>query len=196
VSDWIDRLKAGERAAAERLWERYFRRLVQVARRRLWGSPCRAADEEDVALSAFASFCRGAERGRFPQLRDRNDLWTLLILITTRKALDLIEHEGRQKRGGMHRDVSLPNANASSTAGPRLERILRQEPGPELIVEMAEECQRLLQRLGNETLRSVAVWKMQGYTEQEISAKLGCVPRSVRRKLQAIRILWSKEFSP
>ena len=128
VSDWIDQLKAGDRAAAERLWERYFRRLVQVARSRLRGIPCRAADEEDVALSGFASFCRGAERGRFPQLQNRNDLWTLLILITTRKALDLIERESRQKRGGVHRDVTLTDATASSTAQPRLERILSQDP--------------------------------------------------------------------
>jgi hypothetical protein len=28
VSDWIDQLKAGDHATAERLWERYFRRLM------------------------------------------------------------------------------------------------------------------------------------------------------------------------
>ena len=33
------------------------------------------ADEEDVALSAFDSLCRGAVEGRFPRLDDRNDLW-------------------------------------------------------------------------------------------------------------------------
>jgi hypothetical protein len=58
------------------------------------------ADEEDVALSAFDSFCRGAEKGRFPRLQDCDDLWQLLFMITTRKAADLVEHERRQKRGG------------------------------------------------------------------------------------------------
>ena len=49
-------------------------------------STCRrAADEEDVALSAFDSFCRGAEQGRFPQLDGRDDLWHLLVVITVRK---------------------------------------------------------------------------------------------------------------
>ena len=40
------------------------------------------------------------DRGRFPQLRDRNNLWGLLVLITARKAVNLAKHERRQKRGG------------------------------------------------------------------------------------------------
>lgn len=74
VTRWIDALQAGDRAAAQRLWERYFPRLVGLARARLQGAPRRAADEEDVALSAFDSFCRCAERGRFPDLVDRESL--------------------------------------------------------------------------------------------------------------------------
>ena len=56
VTGWIDRLKAGDHAAAQPLWERYFARLVGLARQRLEGQPRRAADEEDVALSAFTRF--------------------------------------------------------------------------------------------------------------------------------------------
>ena len=61
---------------------------------------CRAAtaDEEDVALSAFDSFFRSAEQGRFPRLSDRDDLWQILVLVTTRKAVDLRTYEGRDKR--------------------------------------------------------------------------------------------------
>src|SRR4051794_22257712 len=98
VTQWVQRLQAGDRAAAQRLWEGYFRRLVGLARKRLGGMPRRAADEEDVALSAFDSFCRGAEQGRFPQLEDRDDLWQVLVLLTARKAADLAQHEGRDKR--------------------------------------------------------------------------------------------------
>src|SRR6266403_2686702 len=74
VTRWIDRLKAGDPDAAQKLWERYFRRLVGLARKKLRAAPRRAADEEDVALSAFDSFCRGAGQDRFPQLHDRLDL--------------------------------------------------------------------------------------------------------------------------
>ena len=54
-----------------------------------------AADEEDVALSAFDSFCRGDGAGRFPRLDDRDDLWRLLLLLTARKAAHLIRDEFR-----------------------------------------------------------------------------------------------------
>ncbi len=74
ITVWLQRLQEGDEVAAQRLWEEYFRRLVGLARKRLVGLPRRAADEEDVALSAFDSFCRGAEQGRFPRLDDRDEL--------------------------------------------------------------------------------------------------------------------------
>src|SRR5262249_30277678 len=84
VSQWLAQLKGADAAAAQKLWERYSRRLVGLARLKLKGSPRRTADEEDVALSAFASFCQGAEQGRFPQLADRDNLWRLLVVLTAR----------------------------------------------------------------------------------------------------------------
>ena len=89
VTRWISLLKNGDRAAASPLWEAYYHRLVVLARDRLRGTPHRAADEEDVALAAFDSFYRRAERGQFPQLQDRGDLWRLLFVLTVRKAIDL-----------------------------------------------------------------------------------------------------------
>ena len=99
VTHWLAPLKAGDREAAQQLWNAYFARLVAQARSRLRGLPRRAADEEDVALSAFDSFCRGAEHGRFPRLDDRVDLWQLLVVLTVRKAIGLARSEGRQSRG-------------------------------------------------------------------------------------------------
>jgi hypothetical protein len=100
VTHWIGQLQAGNAAAAQPLWERYFQRLVYLARKKLQGVPLRAADEEDVALSAFDSFCRAAEDRRFPTLTDRDSLWRLLVILTARKALHLIRDERRLKRGG------------------------------------------------------------------------------------------------
>src|SRR5262249_41170074 len=91
-------LKEGDPAAVQQVWERYFQRVVGLARQKLEGSPRRVADEEDVALSAFASFCRNAERGRFPELQGRESLWRLLVVITARKASHLRRDQRRQKR--------------------------------------------------------------------------------------------------
>src|SRR5262245_47242133 len=126
VTHWIGRLKAGEHAAAQALWERYFQRLVGLARKILQGQPRRAADEEDVALSAFASFCRGAEGGRFPQLGDRDDLWQILVVLTARKAYRQMTYESAQKRGGGQQPETLgPGTEATEDSG--VEQILSRE---------------------------------------------------------------------
>jgi DNA-directed RNA polymerase specialized sigma24 family protein len=197
VTHWIGRLKAGDHAAAQRLWEGYFRRLVGLARARLQGTPRGAADEEDVALSAFDSFCRGAERGQFPQLVDRHDLWQLLVLLTARKAVQLRRHERRQKRGGgrVLGEADLGGADASGDE-PALAQIVGPEPTPAFAALVAEECQRLLGLLDDGRLRELALRKMEGYTNEEIAHNLGCGLRSVERKLGRIRTLWAREVGP
>lgn len=103
VTHWLGKLKAGDPAGAEPIWNRYFPRLVELARARLRGFPRRGADEEDIALSAFDSFCRDAD------------------------------------------------------------------------------------------LKTLAVWKMEGYTNEEIAVRWGCVLRTVERRLRVIRSLWAGE---
>jgi DNA-directed RNA polymerase specialized sigma24 family protein len=102
VTMWIDGIKAGDGSDIERLWDRYFERLVRLAGARLPAHRRRSFDEEDVALSAFQSFCDRAGRGQFPKLTGRDDLWQLLGTITVRKALDSLRTQNRQKRGGGH----------------------------------------------------------------------------------------------
>jgi DNA-directed RNA polymerase specialized sigma24 family protein len=186
ISRWLGWLRAGDRQAAASLWQRYFDRLVQLARGKLRDAPRRAADEEDVALSAFDSLCRGAEAGRFPKLADRDSLWRLLVVLTARKAAHLKRDAARQKRGG----GGWPAAGAQE---PDLEQILDAGPTPELAAQMEEESQRLLDGLGDEELRAVALWKMEGYTNEEIARRLSCGLRSVGRKLRVIRAIWAQE---
>ena len=116
ITHWIAQLKTGNAAAAEPLWQAYFPRLVALARGRLLNAPRRAADEEDVALSAFHSLCRGAARGRFERLTDRDSLWRLLLVIADRKASHLRRDQGRQKRGGQVWPEPLENADLPDRA--------------------------------------------------------------------------------
>jgi DNA-directed RNA polymerase specialized sigma24 family protein len=186
VTVWLDRLKAGDPQAADRLWEGYYRRLVGLARHRLRALPRAAADEEDVALSAFDSFFRGAAQGRFPRLADRDDLWQLLVLLTARKAHRLIQHERRQKRGGgaaRHLSAVEDEGGAAEVIGP--------EPTPEFAAQVADEYRARLDGLDDADLRAVALLKMEGYGNAEIAARLGVVERTVERRLGLIRKLWS-----
>lgn len=184
VTLWLGRLLAGDPAAARPLFERYFRRLVGLARRHLRSAPRRASDEEDVALSAFKSFCRNAEAGRFPDLADRDSLWRLLAAFTLRKAAHHARGESALKRGG----------GRAAAAGPCvIEELLGREPDPARVAEVAEECERLLAALGDPVLRRVALLKMEGHSVEEVAAAVGCAPRSVKRKLQLIRSIWDRE---
>ncbi len=190
VSQWLDQLQAGEQAAAQKLWQRYFLELVDLARKKLQGAPRGAADEEDLALSTFASFCHAAERGRFPQLDDRHDLWRLLVIITARKASNYRRDANRQKRSG----AIAARSSSTTPAEIDLDQILSHEPTPDFAAQVAEECQRLLRSLDDAQLSSIALWKMEGYTIEEIAVKLSCVPRTVQRRLRLIRRLWEQEI--
>jgi DNA-directed RNA polymerase specialized sigma24 family protein len=187
ITRWLAPLQAGDAGAAQKLWEQYFHRLVGLARKKLQGSARQVADEEDVALSAFDTFCRNAQHGRFPQLADREDLWRLLVMLTARKAAHLRRDEGRLKRGGGRQAV--PEERTESC----LEEVLSRELTPEFAAEVAEACQRLLASLGDPQLEEVARCKMEGYTTEEIAKRLRCAPRSVKRKVQLIRNLWERE---
>ena len=140
---------------------------------------------------AFDSFCRGAEQGHFPRLDDRDDLWQLLVVITARKAADQIEREGRLKRGGGKvRGDSAVQGPAGAEAGDGWERFVGTEPTPEFAAQAVEQYQRLLGLLPDDEFRSIAVWKMEEYTNAEIAVRLRTSIPSVERRLRVIRKTW------
>src|SRR5436305_1192067 len=197
VTRWVTALKAGDTAAAQPLWERYHRRLVALARQKLRPSRRRVADEDDVVQSAFHSFFKGVARGRFPQLNDRDNLWRLLVVITARKALDQLAHEHTKRQGGgTVQGESWIYPGGSGWDDSAIDQVVGAEPTPEFAAQVAEEYQRLLDWLGDDSLRQVAVWKMEGLTADEIADRLDCSRRTVARKLDTIRIIWSGEESP
>jgi DNA-directed RNA polymerase specialized sigma24 family protein len=195
VSRLLGRLREGDQAAAQQIWERYFRRLIGLARKKFQGMPRRVADEEDIALSALNSFFHGAEQGRFPELEDRDNLWRLLVVITARKVYQLRLHQGRRKRGAnaVQGESALIASLESDSKERAIDQVLGREPTPEFAAQMADECRHLLASLPDSDLRSVAEWKLEGFTNEEIAAKLGCACRSVERKLRVIRSLWRHE---
>jgi DNA-directed RNA polymerase specialized sigma24 family protein len=197
VTRWFRPLEAGDHAAAQRLWQRYIAALVRRARAELRAAPRTVADEEDVALSAFDSFCRGVHLGRLPRLEDRHDLWRILVTITARKAADQVQRERRQKRGGgrVLREADLVEVGPDDRAG-ALQAVIGPEPTPEFAAMVAEELRRRLDGLGDETLRQVAQLKLEGYTDDEVAAQLGCTRRTVARKLVRIRQAWTAQVPP
>jgi RNA polymerase sigma factor (sigma-70 family) len=193
VTRWFRQLEVGDREGVQRLWERYCHRLVALARKKLGGLPRRAADEEDVALSAFDSFIRGAEQGRFPRLEDRDDLWQILVMITTRKAIDLKVHEEREMRDW--RRLQAERDNDADDSGSLLRGLIGREPDPAFAAQVTEELKRLLALLPDEELRHIVLRKLEGCTNEEIAEGLDVARVTVERGLGRIRKRWASELT-
>jgi RNA polymerase sigma factor (sigma-70 family) len=179
ITRLIVAVQLGEDSAVGRLLEVYFDRLVQLARKRLQNLPGMATYDEDVALRSFHSLCcRLRDPARPLHLTSRDDLWRLLATRTISRAIDLIRR---------HRAGEVPGDH-------EVEQLLAREPTPEQAAEMADECRRLLDLLDEPVLRQIALLKVEGYTNEEIAAKLDCVPRTIERKVSRIRLLWKQEL--
>ena len=194
ITLWIADLKVQEDDQAQQeIWKRYFQRLVGLARFKLGDSPRRAEDEEDVAVSALRCFFAGVGDGKFPELKDRNNLWPLLAKITARKAINQRRDAMRLKRGGgqVRGESLFLNADDASALG--LGDVIADDLTPAYLVTLEEERSRLFSALPDDVLRTVATKKLEGFQNSEIADELGVTERTVERKLNRIRNLWSQD---
>lgn len=195
VSLWIQSLSSGELDAAQKLWDRYAGSLLHLARAKLGDLPKGFADEEDIAQNVFASLCRGAAAGRLVDIKNRDELWWLLLAVTRRTVASHVRHETRQKRGtGRVRTESALAYDAGSSSAFSLDNLIGSGPSPEFLAMLNEQHRHLLSLLQSENLRQVANMRIEGYMVAEIAEKLGISHRAVERKLQIIRAKWSDEL--
>lgn len=196
VTQWIADLQVGEAERAEHdLWDRYFRRLVALARMKLGDAPRGAEDEEDVAVSALRSFYSGVAAGRFPNLEDRHNLWALLAKMTACKAINQRNRQLAKKRGGGRVLSEGQIANPGSMNERQLAEFVQDGLTPDFIAAINEQCQELMDRLPDDKLRLVAHRKLEGYTNEEIAQELGVVQRTIERKLGLIRDTWMPDLA-
>lgn len=196
VTSWLEKLKADRPDAAQEIWARYVEQLVRLASRKLGDLPRRAVDEEDVVLSAFRGFLQGVEDQRFAQLNDRNDLWQVLVMLTERRAIAIRRHEGALKRGGgdvRGESVFVRRVDHGSQKH-GLHQVPARDAAPEFAVEMTGRLRELLSQLSDDTQRKIALGKLEGKTNKELSVSLGINLRSVERKLALIRDKWRGEY--
>jgi RNA polymerase sigma factor (sigma-70 family) len=192
ISLWINRLKLGEAEAAQKLWERYYHRLLGLARKKLQDAPRRAKDEEDVVQSAFKSFCLRAQAGQFPDLRDRDNLWPLLAVITARKAANQRLHERRAKRGGGR--VQVQSSEHTTEEVSVFAEVIADEPSPEEAAIFYAELEKFMDSLEDPSHRVILLWKLEDRTNLEIARHLDCSLSAVERKLRLIRSQLSRRI--
>ncbi len=162
---------------------------MNFARGRLKAETRRIYDEEDAALSAFRSLCRGIEAQRFPEISDRDNLWALLVVIASRKIINRNRYDAQQRRSGDRTVNESVLQNASEISSP-LNNVPAREPTPELAAEVADLSQYLLQLLPETDLQQLVLLKLEGHTNEEAAEQMSVTRRTVQRKLERIRRLW------
>jgi DNA-directed RNA polymerase specialized sigma24 family protein len=177
VSLLYEQCRQGDAQAVADIWERFYPRLLGLARKTLRGRELRIAGPDDVVQSAFLSFWRGASAGQFESPVSRENLWSLMGVITVRKARKLIAREATAKRGGGR----LVDAEGLPEAV---------EPDSNAIELLCSELFDLL----DDELKGFAALRMMGYNNREVAVLLDCSERKVERKLQLIRTAWEDEL--
>lgn len=188
VSQLIDDVRKGSDAAGRELWDRYQPKLLKLARARLGTNSTAVADEEDIVVMAFRSFLCRTSTGGFPELKNRDELWRLLVTITARKSLQHIRTQNSTKRRPDTHDGSapflplIPGQFAADT------------PAPEFAAMMNDTFIHLLGILNDGELREIVIKKLEGFTNLEIAQQIDRSESTVERRLHLIREKWKHEF--
>ena len=190
VTEWLRNLEGDDSDAAQKLWNRFFDKLLERAESLLRENNQHKLEGEDIASEVLASLWKGARAGRFRDVKNRDELWWLLLAITRMTMVDGIRKESARKRGGDVTVLALDGKNPAWT----YKQLVSHEPSPEDAFEFAEEVSRLLSLLRDDRSRQVAVLWMEGCTQQEIADQAGISTATVTRKLRLIRQTWQVEL--
>ena len=184
ITELFCQLRDGDSSSASELWKRYFPRLLSLARRVLAGKEL-PVGAEDAVQTAFFHFVQRIERGQIDGDVHRDEIWKLLSMMTAQRARKQQRSEQTAKRGSgtTKRECDLAPFDAAS---PRLEELFGSLAPPESDLI----CEELINCLPND-LREVAVLRLSGYTNREIKDILGYPLRSIERRVQLIRMLWT-----
>jgi RNA polymerase sigma factor (sigma-70 family) len=188
VTMMLSKLKGGDDVAAQLIWDKFFARVRGLAKNKLGGVSKRAQDEEDVALSAINALYAGVKDGRFQKLENRDDLWQILCMITSRKAASAWRKQNSRKEVG----ESIVSGGGFGENALGIEHIATCQPDNAYLDTLSATSQELLEGL-DDRLRKVAILKLKGFKNQEIADQIGRSIKSVERYLQTIRREWDRE---
>ena len=89
-------------------------------------------------------------------------------------------------------EASLQNPAAGEATRSTIEHLTTVVPEQEFDLI----CEEWFGLLPDDSLRSVALMTLHGYSQQEIARAHGFTPRNVRYKLDKIRRIWIKKLGP
>ncbi len=161
--------RTGDRAAAGELYDRYARRIRNLAERRTAGS---TLEPDDVVQSTFRTFLAGVGRGLY-DVPDGQDLWALLVVVALNKV----------------RAYARTAAAAKRTTGRRIDDASAAETLPDngtTDPALLAVTQDVLNRF-TPMERELVELRLAGHHVDGIAATLGRSKRTVERILQTCR---------
>lgn len=184
ISEWIVGVKQRDERAAQQIWNRYYEKLVQLAKTKLQGVRFPTEDAEDVAAMAINEFYRGAQESRYPNVRDRKSLWPLLLKITADRAIDEYRKTRTQKKEWETRLVSIDNGPDSQIRN--LAVVISNSPTPEFTAMVREQLVRFIGMLDPRS-QKIVIARMAGYTRKEIAEHIKMTIATVDLELAVAR---------
>ena len=178
ITALLSGVKRADTDAIYALFDRCYRRVVAISRRRLDGVPCCGFDQDDVANSAFREFLDRAAVRKFKKLENRQDVWQILAMLVGDKIGDRLQYQGRKKRGEGRPDVNLDN----------VVQIISKLDDPALEAEINDAKRVFLEKLPSDDHRGVIELLAEGQTHEEIAQALNLTLRTVDRRLEDIRL--------
>ncbi len=160
------------------------------ARSRMSPATRRIYDEEDAAVSAFRSLCRGIESQRFPEIADRGNLWALLVVITSRKVANRYRYDHQQRRDAKQTLTEAMLQPIDGSGISLMQSLPAQEPTPAFAAEVADMSEHLMCLLPESDLKQLVLLKLEGHTNEDAAEIMKVTRRTVQRKLERIRRIW------
>jgi DNA-directed RNA polymerase specialized sigma24 family protein len=121
------------------------------------------------------------------EAENRDALWGLLAIITSRKISAQRRYLTRLKRcGGEIRGES----GFAKFGDAGINGVESNQNTPDLLAEISESCAQLLRAIPDETMKKIVLLKLQGAKNGEVASELKCTRRTIERKLERIRRIW------
>jgi RNA polymerase sigma-70 factor (ECF subfamily) len=164
------KLASGDDAAAEQVFRTYEPYLRIIVRRQLSAALRARFDSLDVVQSVWADLVRGFRESRW-HFPDARRFRAFLIKMTRNRFLDRV----RRYQQALAHEQPLPEGNGQELAADS-------QPGPSEVVQAQELWERMLQ-LCPPAHRELLRLKREGLSLEEIAARTGLHPGSIRRIL-------------
>ena len=188
MSDFLAHILSAEPGFEREVVDRYTRRLLEFARRKLPNRLRRRVDPEDIVQSVYRSFFHRLNEGQFT-FQESLDVWRLLAAMTFHKARNAVKFHERERRD-VRRDLPLVPDGDSSNPNPEA---IADTPGSDDLEILYECLDKLLAKLPS-NYREIVVARLQGESIEQIAQKVKRSRRTVLRVLAHLQELGASEL--